>query len=208
MATITVRGNGTVAATPDDVTVGLTLEALRATPAEAFREASERAAAAVTLLDELGVPEGARLTSAVSLREHGEHVEGRWQHRGYRAATRVAVRLSDGELASRVLSDAVARLEARVDGPSWRVAPYNQAHAEARRLAALDARAKAEAYVEALGARLGAIATIAEPGMEAAPLPVARDAMLLSAAGAEMPVEAGDLLVAAAVDVTFQVEQG
>lgn len=208
MATITVRGNGTVAATPDDVTVGLTLEALRPTPAEAFREASARAEAAVTLLDELGVPEGARLTSAVSLREHGEHVDGRWQHRGYRAATRVAVRLTDAELASRVLSEAVARLEARVDGPSWRVAPFNRAHGEARRLAALDASAKAEAYVEALGATLGAIATIAEPGAEAAPLPVARDAMLLSSAGAEMPVEAGDLSVSAAVDVTFQVEQG
>ena len=52
---------------------------------------------------------------------------------------------SDGELASGVLSQAVARLDARVDGPSWRVAPYNPAHGEARRLAALDARAKAEA---------------------------------------------------------------
>ena len=62
--------------------------------------------------------------------------------------------------------------------------------------------------VEALGARLGAIAAIAETGVEASPLPVARDAMLLSTAGAEMPVEPGDLLVSAAVDVTFQVEQG
>jgi uncharacterized protein YggE len=207
MATITVRGSGVVAATPDDVTVGLTLEALRPTPAEAFHEASERAAAAVSLLDELGVPEGSRLTSAVSLLEHGEHVDGQWQHRGYRASTRVAARLADGGLASRVLSEAVARLEARVDGPSWRVAPYNPAHGEARRLAALDARAKAEAYVEALGARLGAIATIAEPGAQAEP-PVALQALRLSAAGTEMPVAAGDLLVSAAVDVTFQVEQG
>jgi uncharacterized protein YggE len=40
MATITVRGHGTSSAQPDEVAVGLTVEALRPRAAEAFAESS------------------------------------------------------------------------------------------------------------------------------------------------------------------------
>ena len=206
MATISVRGQGTAWVQPDEVTVGLSAEALLPTASEAFAEAARLAADLVLLCDEIGVPAGSRTTSQVSLAEHGEHTDTGWQHRGYRASTRVAARLSDADLASRLVSEAAARLEVRIDGPTWRVARDNTAHGEARRRAAEDARSRAEEYAAVLGGRVGAIASIAEPG-SGPPLPAARMYAVRQEIS-PMPLEAGEHEVMAEVDVTFQLEQG
>ena len=204
MATITVRGTGTATAQPDAVTVGLRVEALRPTASEAFAEATRLAEAVVSLCDELGVAPGARTTSRVSLAEEGEHTDAGWQHRGYRASSRLAVRLEDAELASRLISEAAARLETRIDGPTWNVAGDNPAHAKARRRAAAHAREKATEYADALGGRIGAIVTIAEPGTGPTPRPLELGVLRAAA----MPLEAGEHEVVAEIDVTFQLEQG
>ena len=206
MATITVRGRGTASAQPDDVTIGLTVEALRPSATEAFAEATRLVEAVVALTDEVGVPAGARSTSQVSLAEHGEHANAGWQHRGYRATSRLAVRLPDAELASRLLSEAATRLEARIDGPTWRVAHDNPGHSEARRRAARDARAKAEEYAEALGGSIGALVSVAEPG-SGPPIPQPRMyAVQQEISG--MRLEAGEHEIVTEIDVTFQLEQG
>ena len=206
MATITVRGHGTSSAQPDEVAVGLTVEAVRPRAAEAFAEASRLAQEAVAVCDELGVPDARRTTSHISLAEHGEHTSTGWQHRGYRAASRIAVGLDDAVLASRVVSEAAERLEARIDGPTWRVAHDNPAHAAARRLAAADARSKAEEYSAALGGRIGAIASVVEPGA-APPAPPPR-AYVVHQEISPMPLDGGEHEVVAEIDVTFQLEQG
>jgi uncharacterized protein YggE len=207
MATITVRGHGRSAAQPDEVGVGLTVEAVRPKAAEAFAEASRLALEAVALCDELGVPAGRRTTSQISLAEHGEHTAAGWQHRGYRAASRIGVRLDDAELASRLVSVAAERLEARIDGPAWRVAHDNPAHADARRLAAADARAKAEEYAAALGVRVGAVASAMEPGT-APPGPPQPRAYAVHMDVSGMPLDAGEHEIVAEIDVTFRLEQG
>ena len=163
MATITVRGRGATTVAPDEVTVGLTVEALRKSAAEAFAEATRLAQEVVALCDELDIGEDRRTTSRVTLAEDGEHTNRGWQHRGYRASSRLAVRLDDGELASRLVTEAAERVDLRIDGPAWRVALDNPGHADARRLAAADARRKAEEYAAALGGRGGAIASDDEP---------------------------------------------
>ena len=207
MATITVRGHGTSSAQPDEVAVGLTVEAVRPRAAEAFAEASRLATDAASLCDELGVPPGRRTTSRISLAEHGEHTSAGWQHRGYRATSRIGVRLEDAELASRLVSEAAERLEARIDGPVWRVAHDNPAHSEARRLAAADARSKAEEYAAALGGRIGAIASVIEPG-SAPPGPPQPHAYAVHQEISGMPLDAGEHEIVAEIDVTFRLEQG
>jgi len=205
MATVTVRGTGAATAQPDDVTVGLSVEALRPNATEAFAEATRLAADVVSLCDELGVPDGSRTTTQVSLAEHGEHTNAGWQHRGYRAATRVAAHVSDAELASRLVSEAAARLQVRIDGPTWRVAHDNPAHGEARRGAAEDARSRADEYAVALGGRVGAVVSVVEAGA-IAPGPEPRMYAVRQEISA-MPLEAGEHHVVAEVDVTFQLEQ-
>ncbi len=207
MATITVRGRGATTVAPDEVTVGLTVEALRKSAAEAFAEATRLAQEVVALCDELDIGEDRRTTSRVTLAEDGEHTNRGWQHRGYRASSRLAVRLDDGELASRLVTEAAERVDLRIDGPAWRVALDNPGHADARRLAAADARRKAEEYAAALGGRVGAIASVDEPETKPAVGGVAPVAFR-AVADAGMPVEAGERELVAELDVTFQLEQG
>ena len=204
MATITVRGRGVARVAPDEVTVGLTVEALRNGAAEAFAEATRLAQQVVALCDELGIAEGRRTTSRVTLAEDGEHTNRGWQHRGYRASSRLVVRLDDGELASRIVTEAAERVDLRIDGPAWRVAHDNPSHADVRRLAAADARQKADEYAAALDGRIGAVVSIDEP--ETKPTSVPGGPVVLRAA-AGMPVEGGEQELLAEIDVTFQLEQ-
>ena len=112
----------------------------------------------------------------------------------------------DVELASRLVSEAAERIEARIDGPMWCVLQDNPAHAEARRLAAEDARSKAEEYSAVLGGRVGAIASVVEPGASP-PGPQPR-AYVLHQEISGMPLDGGEHEVVAEIDVTFQLEQG
>jgi uncharacterized protein YggE len=50
MATITVRGTSTAHATPDEATVGLGIDVVRATAAESFADVTERTTKLVTRL--------------------------------------------------------------------------------------------------------------------------------------------------------------
>lgn len=206
MATITVRGTGTAHATPDEATVGLGIDVVRATAAEALADVTERTTKLVTLCRGLGLGEGDVTTTGVSVAEHGEHdKDGRWQHRGYRAANRLSARVRDVDTIGGLLSAAVDDAGATVDGPSWRVLAEHPAHAEASRLAALDARTRARALADALGGRLGAVVSV----RDARSAPPAEPRLLrMDAAAAPLPVEAGELTVVATVDVEFALEQG
>jgi uncharacterized protein YggE len=106
----------------------------------------------------------------------------------------------------RVITEATARADARIEGPWWRVLPENPARLEACRQAANDARAKAGAFAEALGGELGPIAWVRESrdeGLRAQP----GRFVALSAGGEqpEMTVEPGEMDVTAAVDVSFEL---
>ena len=125
----------------------------------------------------------------------------------------ISVKLDDATLVGKLMREATNRSQARVSGPWWQVALDNPARAEACRQAAADARRKAEAYVTALGARLGAVASVAEPGLGRFEPNYDRSDMMASRAqmaDSDQPVEvhAGDLDISAMVEVVFWIEQG
>ncbi|HET6642408.1 MAG TPA: SIMPL domain-containing protein [Gaiellaceae bacterium] len=161
------------------------------------------------LTDVLGIKPEARVTTGASVAEHGEHDrDGRWQHRGYRAWNQLVLRVGDASVVGELIAGAVDR-GAQVNGPAWTIAPDNPAHAAACREAALDARRRAEAYAEALGARVGAIVAVSDPGTgpPSPPRPLRMAAMDAGAVEA-LPVEAGEQVVTGVVEVEFQLEQG
>ena len=203
MATIRVTGRAQVSVPPDEATLTLRVEAVAATPTEALAEVAERARTLFALLDELDVPLAKRSTRGVSVAEAGEHdPQGRWQHRGYRALEQLSVTVGDAETVGTLLGEAVARARAHVEGPFWTVAAGNPARNEALRLAAEDARRRAEAAAEGLGVRLGALVEAVE-GEAAHPIP--RTFGPLAVADGP-PIEAGEATIASAVTATFQVE--
>jgi uncharacterized protein len=207
MATVTVRGTGIAAGTPDEAALTLGVEPVRPTAADALADVAARTEELLSACRELGVAPGAITTAGVAVAEHGEtDSEGRWQHRGYRASNRVTVRVGEPELVGRLLTAAVDRVGTSVEGPAWRLLPENPAHAEAARLAALDARRRAEAYAAVLGARIGAIASVRDAGIRPPEPRPAMRAMAMEATA--LPVEAGEQLVTVVVEVEFTLEQG
>lgn len=205
--TVVVRGHAVVAGEPDQLEVALTVTAVEESAACALAEAGRLSAELASVLAELGVPDTARSTSGLSVREEFERIEGRWARRGYRASNHVVVRLAEPDRIGHLMSEAVARAGARVDGPRWRFKPDNPARAEACRQAAADARRRAEAYAGALGLGLGEVIKVAEPGtdrtLEAGlVVPAFRDAP----GPTDMQVQAGHLDVEATVEITFALE--
>jgi uncharacterized protein YggE len=209
MATVTVRGVGEARTSPDEASVTLTIEAIERKAAAALGKVAERTEAALQFCDALGIEPAARVTAGASIAEHGEHDrEGRWQHRGYRAWNQIVARVGEASVVGELIAGAVDR-GAQVSGPAWTIAPDNPVRVEACREAALDARRRAGAYADALGVRVGALVSIRDPGTGAPPPPrPMRMAAMDTGAVEALPVEAGEQLVTAAVEVEFQLEQG
>jgi uncharacterized protein YggE len=209
MARVTVRGIGNARTSPDEASVSLAIEAIEQTAAAALAKVAERTQAAVELCDSLGIEPAARVTTGASVAEHREHDrEGTWQHRGFRAWSQVLVRVGEASVVGELIAGAVDR-GVQVHGPSWTIALDNPARIAACREAALDARRRAEAYADALGVRVGALAAVRDPGTSAPPPhPGPLSFAAIDESAGALPVEAGEQVVTAVVEVEFQLEPG
>ncbi len=204
-ATVKVRGDAVVRAEPDEAMLWITLTALEDLPSAALQNVSARANTLVEMLDGLGIAKTERATTGVTVHEEFEHGASGRRSLGYRAATRVSVRLTDHELIGRLIERAVEDLAARIDGPHWQIAPGNPARLKAAREAAADAERKARAYAEGIGGKLGAPLELSEPDSQHQPIR-ARAAAQRSSGGDPVPVEPGEQEVAASIHVTFALE--
>jgi uncharacterized protein len=203
--TVTARGTAVVLAVPDESEWTLVLTGLADEGQAAMDDVAQRARDLSSLLDELGVPLASRSTSAATITEELDHVEGRRVSRGFRASVDLTVRVCDPVVAATMVERAVGRCQAQVHGPTWVVALDNPARGEACRQAAREARHKAAGYAEALGLRLGPVLEIRDA--DAAPTePRPMGVMRAVAYESSLEISPGRLQVGAAVDVTFRLE--
>jgi uncharacterized protein YggE len=205
-ATVTVRGHALARAEPDEAVLWITLSALDDAPGAALSDVSARSNALVALLDEVGIAGSDRSTTGVTVYEDFDHTERGRRSLGHRAVSRVSVRLSDPELIGRLIAEATANLDARIDGPSWLISLDNPIRLEAARQAAADARRKAEAYADGVGAKLGELVRLSERGDQH----VAIRGLAAASRGPRMvepmPVEPGEHEVTASIEATFVLE--
>jgi uncharacterized protein YggE len=186
----------------------VSVTALDPAPDKALAEVTVRQATVDAVLDEVGVAAEARRTVGATVSEEWEYEQRseRRALRGYRATSSTVVRLVDHALVGVILRRTIAEAGATVGGPVWQVLPTNPGHAEACGLAAVDARAKAEAYAASLGVRLGRLVEATEPG--SAPRVFARAVSYsptMTGAFEELDVSGGQLDVTATIDVTFDL---
>jgi uncharacterized protein YggE len=205
MATLKVRGRGTVPAQPDEAVVAFELVALADGAAEAFATAGERAQALGAVLDDADIPVERRSTVGIVLHEHQELDPSGQPRRTHRASTTVTVRLADPDAIPALLQAGVERAEAYVRGPMWRLSDSSAAAAEACRRAIADATGRAEAYASALGARIGSVETVEEIASGEA-MPAAGVHLRAVAAADAPPLYPGELQVSSLVDVVFALE--
>ncbi|MCO5176534.1 MAG: SIMPL domain-containing protein [Thermomicrobiales bacterium] len=212
-ATVIVRGTAVTYTQPDEVTLTIVIGYRDRAAANALATVAERSTELNAILDDLAIAPERRTTTGATVSEATEWDEtSRKQvHRGYDATNRIQLRLNDPAPIGKLMSDAVARSGATIQGPNWSIALDNPARLEACRLAAQNAQARADAYATALGARLGVIISIAEPGLSYEPVerPMKAYAMARTMSDApELEVSAGEMAIQASVVVTYAVEQG
>src|SRR5919201_5826668 len=186
MATIKVRGRGTVTARPDEAVVTFEAVAVADGAADAFAAAARRAQALDAVLDEAGIAEDRRSTVGIVLHEHQEFDPSGTTRRRHRASTTVNVRFADPEAIPPLLRDAVARADAYVRGRLWRLSDASAATADACGRAMADAAARAEAYAGALGLRLGGVEAVEEV-VAGEPVAAAAGVAMRSVVAAEPP---------------------
>jgi uncharacterized protein YggE len=212
---IVVRGTGEARALPD--LAGLTVEV---TADHKTRDEAYQARAAVAARIDKVLAEHAESIARTTLASLVVQPLTRW-HRGeelrtgWRASRTSFVEITVLDALGDIMSGLVDA-GAAVRGPQWSMAPTNPAYDQARRVAAEDARHRAESYAEALGLMVGPVAWVAEPGMRSEPrppVPIARMAAApLAAAGAASeaaePTEdlsPSEMTIEVAVEVGFGI---
>ncbi len=201
---VTVRGHAIMRAEPDEALLWITISALGDAPGPALADVSARSNALVALLDELGINKADRSTTGISVYEDFDHTSSGRRSLGHRAVSRVSLRVADGELIGRLITQATEELAVRIDGPRWQIAPENPVRLEAAREAAADGQRKAQAYADGVGAKLGRLIRLSEPDT---PFTAIRTAGGLRTMSAEpIPVDPGEHEVAASIHVTFALE--
>jgi uncharacterized protein YggE len=204
--TLTVLGTASVRAEPDEAVLWLRLNARKDSAGDAIADVTERSRQLLALLDAHEVAPRDRGTTGVRVGEEFDHTPQGRRSLGYAASTAFEVRATDPELIGALISRASAEVGAEVDGPRWSISDAHAASAEAARQAARNARQRAEAYAHGLGATLGPLVHATETAQAGAPFQRAAKIIPASAAGG-MPVEAGELEVRAALEVTFALER-
>lgn len=193
---ITVTGNGTVDATPDQASFNFGVTTQGATAAEALSRNNSEAGHIIDALKKAGIGSSDIQTTQVSLwpqtSSDGTRITG------YQASNSVQVTAGLGR--SGALVDAAVRAGANnVDGPSLDTADKSSLYGEALKKAIADAKVKAQAIADGAGLTLGTLVKVEEGGNTAPPVPM----FAADKAAASVPIEAGTQQIQASVTVTY-----
>ena len=194
-STITVTGDGTVDATPDQASFDFGVTTNGATAAEALSRNSSQAQAIIDALKKAGIASADIQTTQVSLwpqtSSNGNRITG------YQASNSVEVKSAIGKSGA-LVDAAVAAGANSVDGPNLDTADQSSFYNRALKQALAGAKEKAQAIADAAGLTLGSVVKVEEGG-SSEPTPLFAQA---KAAGS-VPIEAGTQQIQASVTVTY-----
>ncbi len=196
---------------PDRAVVRVVVDGEGRSRSEAYDLAATRAAAVDEVLGRYADDLDRTITAALVVQPTTRWHKGESVRTGWAASRTTSVEVADftrlGDLIAELSTDGSS-----ISGPSWQLDPANSAHTDARRLAAEDARRRADVYAAALGLRIRGVAWVAEPELRGpAPQPflMARATAPMSGGGAPeqvIDVAPDEMLVEAEVDVGFDFE--
>lgn len=155
---VSAFGSSLVQATPDLALLRFSVVQLADKPAAAFKKAHEAAARVRNCLKAGGVPDAAVQTSRVGLEQSFEFVGGGARRFvGYSARVSFRVRVNQLDSVEKLLVELVDAGANQIDAVEFLSSQLRELRAQARRLAVVAAKKKAENYAQAAGAKLGAL---------------------------------------------------
>ena len=206
---ITVSGRASVQVVPDLVTVTIGVTSRAATAAAALDETSAAAAKIAASARTSGIEGRDIRTSQVSLQQQFRSVRdagGGSQQLpdGFAASNSVELRVRDVSKLGEILRRGIGEGANRLGGVAFGLSDRRRAERDALAAAVADAQEQARTVADAAGVKLGAIQEIRVGSRGSGPVQPMR--MELRAAPPPVPIEAGEIDVAAEVEVTWRVE--
>ncbi len=208
--TVTVRGEGIVTTTPDQVRLSVTVNTQAQNASAAMRAASGRTQEILGLLKKMGVDEKNLQTSRVTVTptyDYSRQIQPP-PIVGYNGVNEFSV-LFKGKLMEKVgefMDKSVEAGASNFGGLQYESSKSRELQREALQKAADDAKARAEVLARQLGATVGTVLTIRESTIAGGPGPV----MMRQSFGAESvqaaPVMSGEVSVSAQVEVVFELK--
>jgi uncharacterized protein YggE len=202
MRQITVVGTGEIKVTPDTASVQIGVETTAPTTQEALSQNTAQATAIIEKIKQLGVAEKDIQTSGFNISPTYSS-DGR-QVTGYTVGNQVSVTIRDLAKAGSLLDQVVQAGANRIYGVSFTVSDPAAAQSQARDKAVADAKSRAAQLAQGAGATVGQVLVINENvgSSPVVPLPMMDRA---AAAGAPVPVQAGEQSYSAQVQITYEL---
>jgi hypothetical protein len=209
-STLTVAGQGEVAAAPDRAVVRLGTEAQAPEAAGAQAQVNTVMQRAIERIKALGIEERKIQTTGLQLYpNYTSPAPNEAPHiAGYRASNSIQVEVENLALIGKIIDEGVAAGANRQEGISFDLQNDAAPRAEALRRAVMEARGKADAMAGALGVRIAGISEVTEGGVNVVP-PIPRPMGMMMARSDAMstPVQPGELRVQASVTIRYRISE-
>ena len=206
--TVSVRGEGTVMADPDQVRLQVQIATRTESASSAMSQVNSKTRDVLSVLRNIGVDPKDIQTSHIGVSPVYDYQRNIQPPPivGYAGTSSLNI-LFRGTLMDKTgdfIDRAVKAGATGFGSLSFESSRVREIQRDALRKAADDARARAQVLAQQLGATLGPVTSIAE-SVEA-PQPMYRNAAMLDAATAPAPVMSGELAVTATVHVVFALQ--
>ena len=200
---VTVSGEATVLAIPDQATIRVGVSSQAKTARAASEANAKDMSAVIAAMKDAGIPDKDIQTSSLSLQpqyDQKQNVGNRLI--GFQVNNIVTIKLHDISRLAGVIDRAIAAGANEMSGIEFEMSQYAKLLDQARAAAVADARRKAELYAGAAGMKVGRVMAISEEG-QAAPRPYAP--MLRAGAAVAIPISPGEQTLRAVVTVSFEL---
>lgn len=211
-AAVTVSGEGTVTAQPDQAVVRFGVVTQAETAQEARTQNAEAAKNAMNAVRALDISDEKMRMESLRLQPRREYNPDTKRHeeKGYEATRQVVVEVDRLDVLPQLVADVVQGGANRLDNIDYQLSDRSQFRNDALREAAQTAQEKARLLAETLGTELGTVRTINEQNFDfVRPQPqMARMEMAKTADAAQAEPEAyaaGEIEVSAQVQVVFDL---
>lgn len=207
--TISVSGEGKVAAIPDIATIDLGTTTEKSTVANAQEENTRIMNTLIAKMGEFGVDKKDIQTTNYQIYPAYDYLNGRSQLRGYSVNQNVKVKVRDLEKLGDIVSAAGDLGANQVGGISFTFDDPEKLRQEARLEALTNAKSKAEALSQVVGIKLRRIVSFEEYGNAPIPTPYlsyAKEGLGVGGGSAEPSIEAGSNEITVTATVTYEIE--
>ena len=207
--TITVVGEGTVSAEPDQAVAMIGVEVVGDSVQEATGESGDIMTALLAAFKAEGVATADIRTSGYSVwTDYGSRSDmvGSDAKPIYRVNNIVTVTVRDLDKLSAILDAAIENGANSIQGINFTIEDKADLAADARAKAAVDARAKAEELAKLMGLKVGSVVSVSEV-VGSAGYPMLREAAIgMGGGGGAGPISAGSLDYSAQLQVVYAIQ--